>query len=602
MKIAAVFGNVGSDSPRTYVERMCKAQLACDWHTHSVFEVPGGAIGIVRTSEKFGKIPMFLQSAKGNILAISGVPIKGGKLTPFLHRVVEMSIKDASAALTEIDGAYAALFWNAEEQKAILVTDFMGFQPVYFHRAHGGVALASEIKAFSVGDIVPVRPDPAGWGAFVAFGHAVGEQTQLVGVSKLRGERLCFDPERNNLTKESHWVWPERSPQMRFEEISTEFILDCFRSEIDAYREYDVKNNTLLMSSGFDSRFILCLLKEKEIPVNTLSVVHKKHFGGAEGKLGYRVAKHLGVEQARLVQELSGLQGELAKDHYLMMNDVSTPGRGLFISNVSGHVENLSGAVWEGFSPGYTLTQVTDRDMDAFLAKKKIASDSDIWRQAAAVFSQDFVCAMQEALLENINRERELYGDDDYGVMRFNFKNRALNRTVTNPLKVYANYVIPFTPGMSQKFWNYISTIPPLTIKDPERKLFRKIYSKHYKKACDIPFCSESGLFAGDKRLNTEILWKNFIYSLNYYYERRMKIPFIGSFLNNSTVSTGSYIDDFFNKYVKNNKETTNFVADCVKSGLLNQAKNLSNELFYSKRQKAFLYYFLYWADVMEGR
>jgi hypothetical protein len=55
MKIAAVFGNVGSDSPKAYVERMCKAQLACDWHTHSVFEVPGGAIGIVRASEKFGE-------------------------------------------------------------------------------------------------------------------------------------------------------------------------------------------------------------------------------------------------------------------------------------------------------------------------------------------------------------------------------------------------------------------------------------------------------------------------------------------------------------------------------------------------------------------
>lgn len=164
MKIAAVLGKVGPDTPKSYVERMCKAQLACDWHEYSVFEVPGGAIGIVRTSEKFGKIPMFLKGKNGNLLAISGVPIKGCKLNEFLHRVVEMNSEDAAQVLTEMDGAYAALFWQADEKKALLITDFMGFQPVYLHKASEGIAIASEIKAFSVGGVVPVEPDPAGWG------------------------------------------------------------------------------------------------------------------------------------------------------------------------------------------------------------------------------------------------------------------------------------------------------------------------------------------------------------------------------------------------------------------------------------------------------
>lgn len=602
MKIAAVFGSVGPYSSKEYVERMCQAQVVQHWHSVDVFDVPGGAIGVVHTSERYGVIPMLVKGQNGNVLAVSGVPTKSGQLRPFLQQIVEMETAEAFQALTEMDGAYAAVFWQEKEKKALMVPDFMGFQPIYCHRAQQGIAFASEIKAFSIGGVVPVQPDPAGWGAFVTFGHIVGEQTQLAGVSRIRGERMCYDPENNDLTKELYWNWPERSRDTQFEEISTEYILDCFGREVDAYREYGVQDNTLLMSSGFDSRFILCLLNEKEMPIKTLSVIHQKHFGGAEGKLGYRMARHLGVEQARLVDAVSGHEGEVAKDHYLVMNDVATPGRGLFISNVSARVEGLSGGVWEGFAPGYTLTQLTDRDMDTYLAKKNLTPESNRWQDAAAVFSEDFLHAMQKGVQENIRRERGLYGEDDYGVMRFIFKNRALNRTVTNPLKVYANTVMPFTPGMSARFWDYIASIPPLTIEDSERKLFRKIYCNDFKKACEIPFCSEKGLFAGDGRFSAEISWKNFLYSLHYYYERRRKIPLVGSLFAKAPVETNTYIDDFLRQHDMDLKRSTHPGCDYINRAFSWQETEGANVLFQRNKEKNLLYYFLCWVDVMEGK
>ena len=398
MKIAAVFGDVGHLETKNYVEQMCRAQVACDWHKYEIFEVQGGAIGIVRTSERYGNVPMFLKGSTGNFLAISGVPTKEGKLKDFLQNVVEMSSSDAFQALTEMDGAYAALFWQESEKKVLFVTDFMGFQPVYLHRADKGIAIASEIKAFSVAKVVPVKPDPAGWGAFVTFGHTIGERTQLSGVSRLRGVRLEYTPDINCFNSEPYWDWPDRQPEMDLEDISLSTILDCLRGEVDAYREYGVDENTLLMSSGFDSRLILCLLTEASIPLNSLSVQQKGHFFGAEGKIGQKVAKGFGVADAKLVNPLSGYDNELAKLRYLIMNDVATPGKSLFISSVAGHVENLSGAVWEGFAPGYTITQVTDNNMESYLSRKKLADDSDNWQSAFHVFSDEFIDSMKTEL------------------------------------------------------------------------------------------------------------------------------------------------------------------------------------------------------------
>lgn len=597
MKIAAVFGNVGLDSPKAYVERMCKAQLACDWHTHSVFEVPGGAIGIVRTSEKFGKIPMFLQSAKGNILAISGVPIKGGKLTPFLHRIVEMSTKDASVALTEIDGAYVALFWNAEEQRAILVTDFMGFQPVYLHKAHAGIAIASEIKAFSIGGVVPVTPDPAGWGGFVIFGNSVGEPTQLAGVSRIRGAQLSYKPAENIFHSAGYWEWPDRQLQISVEDVDLAPLVDCFREDVASYSEYGVDESTLLMSSGLDSRLLLCLLAEAEVPIECLSVQQPKHYFGAEGALGYKLARHFGVSKARIERPLPGLRGETASLRYLVMNDVASPGMSLFISNVASHVQCLSGAVWEGFGPGYTIMQLTDMTMDDYLIKWGLHPPSAAWDSAAGIFSPSFLESTQEGLAQNVQKEREEYGEDDYGVMRFVVKNRALNRTSPNPLKAYANSVMPFMPGLSRGLWDKTSQLPPKAVCG-SKQLFKRVFREVFPKALEIPFCSEKGLYTADGRFNLSVSATNLFYDLAYKWERRHKIPYVGKYIGKKSVSSSVSSEVNLQKIVLDNLITDNTCLDSSKVKTLLSLEKLNQQ---QRKSKNLLVYWALWHLVMCG-
>lgn len=531
MKIAAVFGRMGPQEPATYVQLMCKAQIACKWHSQDLFPFEGGAIGVVRTSERYGEIPMIYHAAGGAFAAVAGVPTKSGRVGNTLARVAEVSVGEALNELSALDGAYAALYWNPHEKRMGLVTDFMGFQPVYICRGHHGVAIASEIKAFAAAGLVPPKPDPAGWGAFALFGHTLGAPTQLAGVERLRGVRLCYEPERNHLSVEHHWDWPERRPDTRLEDLSVGPILEMLQREIAAYQEYGVKEHSLLMSSGFDSRLLLCLLTEMNVPLRTLSVIQPRHYFGAEGRLGHRAARHFNVTDSELVRPLRKRRGVIGDLRYLMMNDVSTPGRSLFISKVAAHVGEGAGGVWEGFAPGYTISQLTAVSMEAYLGRKKVSASSGAWKKAELVFKSRFVEDMKQRLFEEVERERKLYGEDDYGVMRFIFRNRALNRTATNPLKVYANSVIPFMPGLSREFWNHMAAIPPLVLGDERRYLFHRIFKEHYPMACRIPFCSEQGVYALDSKHSSLIAAINALYGIAYKWERRGRLPLVGKYL-----------------------------------------------------------------------
>lgn len=541
MKIAGVFGRMGPQEPGTYVRLMCRAQIACKWHSQDLFPFEAGAIGIVRTSERYGEIPMIYHAAGGGFVAVAGVPTKSGRLRKTLARVVEVSVGEALNELAALDGAYAALYWNPHEKKLGLVTDFMGFQPVYICRGPHGVAIASEIKAFAAAGLVPPKADPAGWGAFALFGHTLGAPTQLAGVERLRGVRLCYEPERNHLSVERHWEWPERRPDTRLEDLSVGPILEMLKREIAAYQEYGVKEHSLLMSSGFDSRLLLCLLTDMNVPLRTLSVIQPRHYFRAEGRLGYRAARHFNVADSELVRPLGKRRGTIGDLRYLMMNDVSTPGRSLFISKVAAHIGERAGGVWEGFAPGYSITQLTAVSMDAYLRQKSVSATSGVWKKAELVFKRGFVEEMKQRLFEEVEKERKLYGEDDYGVMRFIFRNRALNRTAANPLMVYANSVIPFMPGLSREFWNHMAAIPPLVLGYDKRYFFRRIFKEHFPRACRIPFCSEHGVYTLDSRYSPLIAAINAFYAISYRWERRHRLPVVGKYLKKTR---NSVVDD----------------------------------------------------------
>jgi hypothetical protein len=131
LKLAIYFNRDGIGC-REVVEKMCQAQSLCSSHSYEVLDINNGAMGYVRTSDQFSSIPHFHQGPQGNILAVSGVPLDmHGSLKQTLLSIVSQDYQRAAKSLSALDGAFAGAFWDNVHHKLVIVTDFLGSQPLY---------------------------------------------------------------------------------------------------------------------------------------------------------------------------------------------------------------------------------------------------------------------------------------------------------------------------------------------------------------------------------------------------------------------------------------------------------------------------------------
>ncbi len=188
MKIAACFLD-GAREPGPVMDAMTGAMHLFDHQVRGALPVPGGALGHVSPGLPAAVAGWARSEHGGNRLLIAGVPtVSGGTLASTLRDIVASDYRRAAAALSALDGVFAALFWDGAHGKLLVVTDPFGIQPVYMFRARRTLLVASELRAMCASGVVPVASDPAGWGQFFAVGNTMGDSTLLAGVS-LRSPR-----------------------------------------------------------------------------------------------------------------------------------------------------------------------------------------------------------------------------------------------------------------------------------------------------------------------------------------------------------------------------------------------------------------------------
>jgi asparagine synthase (glutamine-hydrolysing) len=91
-------------------------------------------------------------------------------------------------ALERFDGMFALAVWYARERRLLLARDPMGMKPLYYtsDAIRGGVAFASEIKAFLSLPDFAASANPRSLRQYLEFGYVFDERdTSLAGVSKL---------------------------------------------------------------------------------------------------------------------------------------------------------------------------------------------------------------------------------------------------------------------------------------------------------------------------------------------------------------------------------------------------------------------------------
>jgi hypothetical protein len=433
------------------------------------------AVAVEMSSGTIAGTTNILRRQDGNIFATVGTPIRS--VDP--SRIVD--VRSAEENLPSQDGAFVSIYWNEAERKLVVVTDFLGLKPFYLIKRPGELLLASETKAWQA------SPDPAGWGAFISFGHTIGDRTLLCDVERVHpGTILVYDASSDSLRERCYWHWPKPKPG-----ADLEGLVDTLEDSVREYAKYG-EPGELLLSGGFDSRLILCLLKAADIPASALTVEHPEELMDADGRFASAIARRLNCPLRR-VRSSRNFFSSSAYIDYLIANDAATPSLYLFISQLAQFIRLPS--VWEGVILGYTMPtpHQSAGGFDSYLRQECGSSNSTAWNNAREIFSRQFCDMMLEGFQADLRQEIARYSDDGYGVTEFVIRNRSRNRTATNPLKVYEGRTRVFLPGMTRDFFDIVGSISF----DIRRNsaMYLELLQRFFPAALSVPIVSGGVLF-----------------------------------------------------------------------------------------------------------
>ena len=425
MKVAACF-STGSTDCLVAVKKMTKAMQLSTEQNKEVFPVNNGAIGYVMSSDQFSAIPLIRKSEKGNILMISGVPIDlAGSLDTRLSEITVADFREAKRKLCELDGAFAALFWDAVNQKLVSVNDCLGIQPLYVKRCEGLLLMATELKAFYASGLLKVEMEPAGWGAFVSLGFNIGDKTQLAGVKLIdSATKLLYDPTTDKLESSKHWSWPDPKPDMKLEDVNIDEMIRIMIQEIQSYTSHCQKS-TVLLSGGFDSRLILVLLEQAKIDFSALLV--KQMNSSAEEHFAMKIAKKMNCQHIYKFDSSWDYYSSPSYLKYLVMNEVVMPSMRLYISPfVAEGIRPEMKAVWEGLGPGFAFapSYPLSGGFKVYLKDRCKDIESLHWQAAQSTFSPQLGHDMYDSFRALLKREMGKHPDDDFGTARFQMESQ----------------------------------------------------------------------------------------------------------------------------------------------------------------------------------
>ena len=466
----------GGDASRR-VALMLDRQNPCEF-PKSQRDFSGGAIGCLGEA-----LP-----AQGDLCLFTGIPIDG----PSLDNVADAN---AAAALFRLhSGAFAGVFWDADQETLVVATDCLGMQPLYMRNEPGALTFVSDTKA------IAGEPDLAAWGAFISIGHPIGERSLMGGLRRVPpASILTYDCKRQRLDIHRYWQWPEASDAWRHYDF-----VESLDRDVRAYTSSHGAG-TVLLSGGFDSRLLLFLLKRAGIPVDALSIAHEDEHGDADGRLAQAIAERAGVS-LRKASPPRDFFSSRAYLNYLAASDAGFPSLDLFIAKVASQID--AGAVWDGLVPGFVFMPLHQPEggFDAYLKQEIRGPDSAIWRAAEIVFKPEVLAAMREGFARDLDSELSRLPRDMHGLARFVIENRSRNRPAMNPLKVYANRANAFTPGLSKDFMAHAATIP---FREKQHgQFYRSLFAGLDKRALSVPFVSGGELLPGNR------------FSPSYYCER----------------------------------------------------------------------------------
>jgi asparagine synthase (glutamine-hydrolysing) len=186
--------------------------------------------------------------------------------------VLRSFIEWGPACLARFAGMFALVVWDARSGTLHLARDAMGMKPLYYAPQAGGVAFASEVKAFAALPGFKPEVDAGALPQYLEFGYVFETgRTILTGVRKLEpGRRLEIRGGRV-VAEETWFVPPVPDPHDgRGEDERLHELAALMKQVVGEHLIADVPLG-LLLSGGLDSSVVAALAR-RQGPLLTLSM------------------------------------------------------------------------------------------------------------------------------------------------------------------------------------------------------------------------------------------------------------------------------------------------------------------------------------------
>ncbi|MGH9348630.1 MAG: hypothetical protein ACRD26_15325 [Vicinamibacterales bacterium] len=298
------------------------------------------------------------------------------------------------------------------------------------------------------------------------------------------------------MTTRTYWTWPDVDPRLTEADVDTGDLLDLLAASLEAYAVYG-SNGTLLLSGGYESRLLAALLVRAGARPAALTLRNPYEHLEIDGRFAARVARALDIRHDVRDPDPHFFSTPQYLE-YVKLSDVGTTSVNLFIAQVCAELQAARvEASWDGVGYGIVIKDKSEPSFDTFFRSSLKPADSPAWLAARRVFSPGFADAMWAELGATLSDEVARCHEGPPGVAEFFVRNRARNRTTPNALKVYANFVLPFMPGLTKAFYERAVPLPP-RLKAGDA-LYRRIIERHFPALARLPYCSGGALVPGTR-------------------------------------------------------------------------------------------------------
>jgi len=283
--VSGICGYVGEADPSVLDAMLAAIDYRGD-RTETV-SVPGAGLGYRWWGGRPGKSPGIHRDGP-QLVACAGTlaPPVASPAAALLDRL------RSGDPLHDLDGAFAAAWWDGERRRLTLLRDPFGVRSLYYAEHDGVFYFASELKQLLAVPSLPVRLDAPAVHKYLTFSFVPGEDVPVQGVKRLLPGRVAHR-EYGRLETTPYFTLKEQiEPRLSEQAPAVRFIRRRCREAV-ARRLNGETEVGLYLSGGIDSSGVAVWLKRAGVKVRAFSLDFGSH--SVEKEQAEQVARQLDI-------------------------------------------------------------------------------------------------------------------------------------------------------------------------------------------------------------------------------------------------------------------------------------------------------------------